>query len=320
MYQSKHLEELKHLERWAVDSRLDQLTFARKKLAYCYFSAAATIFTPELSEARISWARNGLLTTVVDDFFDIGGSKQELENLIALVEKWDANLNVDCCSEKVEIIYSALYSTICEIEDKAFGWQARSVRSHIIEIWLDLMKSMLREAEWVRNKSAPTMEEYMTNGYVSFALGPIVLPALYFIGPKLSEEVVQSNEFHDLFRLMSTCGRLLNDIQTVKREAKEGKLNAVLLRIIPSGGAIIEEEIVKEMRGIIDRTRRELLKMVLEGKDSVVPGACKDVFWKMSKVVHYFYMKDDGFSSHELIEVVNAVIYEPLVFLREERK
>ena len=67
---------------------LYQLHFAWQKLTYCYLSAAATIFPPELSDARISWAKNGVLTTVVDDFFDVGGSKEELENLIALVEKY----------------------------------------------------------------------------------------------------------------------------------------------------------------------------------------------------------------------------------------
>jgi len=70
------------------ENKLDQLQFARQKLTYCYLSAAATIFSSELSDARISWAKNGVLTTVVDDFFDVGGSKEELENLIALVEKY----------------------------------------------------------------------------------------------------------------------------------------------------------------------------------------------------------------------------------------
>jgi hypothetical protein len=82
--------------------------------------------------------------------------------------------------------------------------------------WLNLLKSMLKEAEWLRDKSMPTMDEYMTNGCISFALGPIVLPALYFLGPKLSEEVVQAPEICHLFELMSTCGRLLNDIQSFK--------------------------------------------------------------------------------------------------------
>lgn len=82
--------------------------------------------------------------------------------------------------------------------------------------WLDLLKSMLREAQWTKYKSVPTIDEYMTNGYVSFALGPIVLPALYFVGPKLSDDVVGHPELHHLYRLMSTSGRLLNDIQGFK--------------------------------------------------------------------------------------------------------
>lgn len=74
-------------DRWVKEKRLDKLKFARQKLAYCYFSAAATFSTPLLAEARISWAKNGVLTTVVDDFYDVGGSAEELENLIQLVKK-----------------------------------------------------------------------------------------------------------------------------------------------------------------------------------------------------------------------------------------
>jgi hypothetical protein len=48
----------------------------------------ATLSPSELSDARISWAKNGVLTTVVDDFFDVGGSEEELVNLIQLVEKY----------------------------------------------------------------------------------------------------------------------------------------------------------------------------------------------------------------------------------------
>ncbi|KAH0986232.1 hypothetical protein GBA52_013409, partial [Prunus armeniaca] len=129
--------------------------------------------------------------------------------------RWDVNVNVDCCSEHVEIIFSALKNTINELGVKAFTRQGRSVTSDIIETWLDLLKSGLKEAEWLRNKSVPTMEEYMTNGYISIGIGPIVLPALYFVGHELSEEV--------LYRLMSTCGSLLNDIQGFKRDSAEGK-------------------------------------------------------------------------------------------------
>lgn len=40
----------------------------------------------------------------------------------------------DFCSEKVEIIFSALRSTIIEMGDKAFELQERDVTDHIIQI------------------------------------------------------------------------------------------------------------------------------------------------------------------------------------------
>nr|ASJ80909.1 ent-kaurene synthase [Camellia sinensis] len=311
--QSIHCEELKYLESWVVENRLDKLKFARQKTAYCYFSAAASLFSPELSDARISWAKNGILTTVVDDFFDVGGSIEELENLIQLVEKWDVDVAVDCCSEHVQIIFSALQSTISEIGAKAFTIQGRSVASHIIDIWLSLMNSMLREAKWVSDKSVPTRDAYMTNGFVSFALGPIVLPALYLVGPVLSEEVVCSSEYQNLYKVMSTFGHLLNDIHSFERESKEGKLNVVSLYMVDgSGGTVTAEESIKEIKSIIVSQRRELLRLVLQEKGSLVPRACKDLFWKMLKVLSLFYMKDDGFTSHELINVVKKIIYEPI--------
>lgn len=309
--QAIYQEELKYLERWVKEKRLDKLKFARQKLAYCYFSAAASFSPPQLSEARISWAKNGVLTTVVDDFFDVGGSAEELENFIWLVKRWNVNLSADCCSEQVQIIFSALHSTISEIGDKAVTWQGRNVTGHVAQIWLELLESMLTEAKWTRKKAVPTMDEYMENAYVSFALGPIVLPALYLVGPKLSEEQVESLEYRKLFKLMSTCGRLLNDMQGFKRESREGKLNAVTLQMLDRSSTS-EREATERISSIIISKRRELLKLVLQERDSIVPRACKDLFWKMSTVLHFFYMDDDGFTSDEKTSAVKALLDQPI--------
>lgn len=48
--------------------------------------------------------------------------------------RWDVNLNSECCSEKVRIIFSALKSTISELGEKAYLWQGRDVMDNIIEI------------------------------------------------------------------------------------------------------------------------------------------------------------------------------------------
>nr|CAB3485715.1 unnamed protein product [Digitaria exilis] len=150
--QFTYQEELRHLDSWVKESRLDQLPFARQKLAYFYLSAAGTIFTPELSDARILWAKNGVLTTVVDDFFDVGGSTEELENLVALVEMWDEHHKLDFYSEQVEIVFSAIYTSVNELGAHASLLQDRDVTKHLVEIWVDLLRSMMTEREYEEGK------------------------------------------------------------------------------------------------------------------------------------------------------------------------
>ena len=90
--------------------------------------------------------------------------------------------------------------------------------------WMEVLDTMLKEAEWARGTYVPKMDEYIENGYVSFALGPIVLPTIYLVGPQLSESVVGSDELRNLFKLMSMCGRLLNDIQSYKVQHCTGEV------------------------------------------------------------------------------------------------
>ena len=68
--------------------RLEELQFARVMPLVCYLPPTSTMFRSELSEARDAYGMENILVTVVDDFFDIGASKEEMENLVALIEKY----------------------------------------------------------------------------------------------------------------------------------------------------------------------------------------------------------------------------------------
>lgn len=46
------------------------------------------LYPPELHEARMSWSKHSVLAVMVDDFFDVGGSMEELLNLIQLLNKY----------------------------------------------------------------------------------------------------------------------------------------------------------------------------------------------------------------------------------------
>ncbi|KAI3962955.1 hypothetical protein MKW92_043002 [Papaver armeniacum] len=319
--QSIHCEELQQLERWCIENRLDKLKFSRhvKKLTYIYFSAAATLFSPEVSDARLLWAKNAVLNTVVDDFFEGGGSREELVNLTELFEKWNGISATDFCSENVDIIISTLQNAINDFGEEVFSQQGYRVTSQLVEMWRSIIKANMKEMEWYDNKVVPTFEEYMTNTCVTIALEPIVLPALYLIGPDVPEEALGGMEYLNLAKAMNTCGRLLNDIQTYKGEIENGKLiNAI--SVLMSSGSVTEEEALKKVRAMIQKSRRELLRLVLHSKESVMPRACKELFWRMNKQIHFIDRNDDAFGRYndgvtnlqEMVSVVKAIFEERL--------
>uniref|UniRef100_R7WDL9 Ent-kaur-16-ene synthase, chloroplastic n=1 Tax=Aegilops tauschii TaxID=37682 RepID=R7WDL9_AEGTA len=310
--QSVYRSELQLLECWVKENKLDQLLFARQRTTYCYLAAAATMFPPELSDARISWAKNSILVNIVDDFFDVAGSREELENLVELIEKWDEHYKDEFYSEQVQILFYAIYTSTSQLGTMASVVQNRDVKKHLVETWLQLLRTMMTEADWRMRQYVPTVEEYMKVAVVSFTVVPILLPASYFVRQALLACVVNSQEYNELFRLMGTCCRLLNDIQGFERESSEGKLDSVSLRVLHADGSMSIEAAKDSIKRSIVSCRKDLLRLVLK-QDSVVPRACKELFWNMCKICHLFYSHTDAFTSpSEMVTTVNAVINEPL--------
>ena len=65
----------------------------------------------------------------------------------------------------------------------------------------------MAEAEWTRRRHVPSMEEYMADG-----VPPIALTPFYLVEPELTEEVVRSRKYGEMFWHVATRARLLNDL------------------------------------------------------------------------------------------------------------
>jgi hypothetical protein len=175
--------------------------------------------------------------------------------------------------------------------------------------WVDVVRAMMPEAEWRMSGRVPSVEEYLPIGEVSFAIGPIVPMAAYLVGPELPEDVVGSAEYEEMLSLVNLSGRLLNDLQTYERERKQGKINSVLLLADPSYCGSVEAA-TREVRSVIEASRRKLLRLVLRD-GAAVPRPARQLFWNMSKVLHLFYMDRDGYSS-PLTNAIDEVLIKPL--------
>ena len=78
--------------------------------------------------------------------------------------------------------------------------------------WLDFVKCMLREVEWWKEKSTPSMEEYLTNGCETIGIG-LFATAFYFLGVEFSQDALTSQEYKSLYKHVGIIVRLFNDYQ-----------------------------------------------------------------------------------------------------------
>ncbi|XP_050232952.1 ent-kaur-16-ene synthase, chloroplastic-like [Mercurialis annua] len=312
--QSLYQKEYQDLERWVKICRFEELNFARLMLLNCYYTNSAVLVAPELAHARVSITKNCVLATVVDDFFDIAGSKEELENLVQLVQRWGETSTIGYHSEQVKIIFSALEDMIKELDAIAFKYHGRSVEHHLVKIWYELLKSMMKEATWARENAIPSLDEYMENAYISFALGPICHVTTYFLGITLPEEVMVGPQVYDLFKHVSLVGRLLNDLKSFKREREQGKYNSVSLRVLHSQGSMTEKEAIEGVKRDIEKYRKELLRLSVQKEENSPPKPFRELFWNFSNVLHYFYMDNDGYSNpkNKMATDAKIVLWEPI--------
>ncbi|CAI0557654.1 unnamed protein product [Linum tenue] len=311
--QSLHRKELQHLMQWLKEKKLDDTTLAKVKTRYCHFHGSTTFTEPELSHARILLCKHAVLVCVVDAVFDIDGTHEEQLNIVDLLQRWDVNgPKAEFCSKRVETIYWAIHGAICETVEKAFPTQGRSVMDHVVELWVEIVKGMLQEAEWCRTSTIPTLEEYMATSSITLGVAAFLLPAIYSAGHKLEDDVVRGPQYQRLFLLTTTIGRLLNDVRGFEREAQEGNVNAVSLRIMRRGMDM--EEAVEEVENLITTLTRQMVRLTT-GEDNCgeVPKAVRLMFWRAVKGFFFFYMKEDLYhASTKLVKVVESVMNEPI--------
>ncbi|GLJ12407.1 hypothetical protein SUGI_0190250 [Cryptomeria japonica] len=282
MCQEIQQKEMVELKRWLADVKIGDLNFSRQKLVAVSFTVAVTFFTPEMSAARMAWTRSATLVTTIDDFFDIWGSAEELTCFVKAVQRWDST----------------------EIN----GHSDSLSRCQPSFEWYKALSSMNEEAERRRNGYIPSMEEYMETEEITLSLEPFLLPALYLVGPKLSEEIMHHPEYHQLNQILSKCGRLLNDIQSYKREIDhEGKLNSVTLTL-QRNPTLSAKDVIGNIRKTIKEGTQQLLKKCVQHDD--IPPDCKQLYWDLLRIHQLIYLSSDGFTSDiDMLDYINAVIF-----------
>ncbi|KAJ4703420.1 Terpene synthase [Melia azedarach] len=306
--QSIYQYELEELKRWSKDNGLTDMGFGREKTTYCYFAVSSSISLPHDSYVRLLVAKSGIIITVADDFFDEGGSLNELKSLTGAVKRWD-NKGLNGHSKT---IFDALDNFVREAADKQLQQEGIDITNEFRDIWYETFASWLTEAKWSRSRSIPSMDEYVETGMTSIATHTLVLIASCFLNPSIPNYKLRPAQYETVTKLLMFISRLLNDTQSYQKEIEDGKTNFVLLYLKENPEADIEDS-VAYVRQILATKEKEFLEHALMDGFSDLPKACKQLHLSCMKVFHMFFHSSNRYDSNtEMIEDIQKAIYIPL--------
>nr|A0A075FBG7.1 RecName: Full=9,13-epoxylabda-14-ene synthase, chloroplastic; AltName: Full=Manoyl oxide synthase; AltName: Full=Miltiradiene synthase; Flags: Precursor [Marrubium vulgare]AIE77094.1 9,13-epoxy-labd-14-en synthase [Marrubium vulgare] len=312
--QAQQQEELHQLQRWYADCRLDTLNYGRDVVRIANFLTSAIFGEPEFSDARLAFAKHIILVTRIDDFFDHGGSREESYKILDLVQEWKEKPAEEYGSKEVEILFTAVYNTVNDLAEKAHIEQGRCVKPLLIKLWVEILTSFKKELDSWTEETALTLDEYLSSSWVSIGCRICILNSLQYLGIKLSEEMLSSQECTDLCRHVSSVDRLLNDVQTFKKERLENTINSVGLQLAAHKGerAMTEEDAMSKIKEMADYHRRKLMQIVYK-EGTVFPRECKDVFLRVCRIGYYLYSSGDEFTSpQQMKEDMKSLVYQPV--------
>nr|GMC78824.1 (E,E)-geranyllinalool synthase [Ipomoea batatas] len=309
--QSTYRNELEELKRWSKEKGLVDIGFGREKTMYTYFAVATSTSLPHDSIIRLIVAKAAIVITVADDFFDMDGSLPDLQLLNDAVQRWDGE-NLRGPSK---VIFDALEDLVTEIATRYYIQHGSKITAELRDIWRETFGSWMRESTWSQTGHRPTMEQYLETGMVSIAADTVLLPAACFLTPRLPTQKMKPAFYEDATKLLMTCTRLLNDIQSYQKEKEVGKMNYVLLHLNEHPEGHIEDSIayVKDM---VDKMRKQFLEQVLmttdDHDDNYMPKSCNLFHLSCFKVFQMFFNSYNLFDSKaDLRQEIMKAFYIP---------
>lgn len=231
--------------------------------------------------------------------------------------RWDINA-MDPLPEYMKLCFLALYNSTNEMAYDALKEHGLHIISYLRKAWSDLCKSYLLEAKWYYSGYKPTLQEYISNAWISIS-GPVLLVHSYFfVANPITEEALQSLErYHNIIHWSSMILRLSDDLGTSLDELKRGDVPKSIQCYMYETGAS-EEDARKHISYLIGETWKKLNED--RAVESPFPETFIGIATNLARMVQCMYQHGDGHGIEygETKDRVLSLLVEPVPSLSSE--
>ncbi|XP_006839031.2 bifunctional isopimaradiene synthase, chloroplastic, partial [Amborella trichopoda] len=276
--QKLYLHEIEEVNRWWTGWGLDKYEFARQPIVKSHFPIVTCFFEPKFSDSRVDLTKCGCLVSLQDDFFDNPTTElKDLEKYYEAVKRWDVSL-VEGLPHHMALTFRCLHTTVNDM-------------------FIEVIRSVLKEAEWKHSRYIPTFDEYIKVGVNTVCAAACTMSSTFLLGEQVSEEDLKRiGPGSRLLHLVSIIARLSNDIVTFERELGEGQMASGVGCYMKEHPGCSKEQAIVHLRHLIASSNRELEWELFKCR-GIVPDLCSQGVVDFARQMSLLYKRADGYAN-----------------------
>ncbi|KAL0399293.1 UNVERIFIED_CONTAM: Germacrene-D synthase [Sesamum radiatum] len=306
--QKLHQKELSEITRWwrALDFA-NKLSFARDRVAECYFWIVEVYFEPRYHRARIMLTKILNMTSILDDIYDVYGTLEDLQVFTDIVQRWDASA-LEQVPPYLRICYGALSDVYIEMKNELEKIGESYRVQYAKEEMKKLLRAYLEETKWSYSKDTPTMEEYMKVANVTATYMMLSTASLVGMGNLVTKKDFEwvTSEPLAVMASSAVC-RLTNDVVGYGFEQKRAAVHCYMNQY-----GVSKEEAIVEIRKLTKKAWKDMNQESLQPTPVSVPVLTRVV--NLARIIHLFYDYADEYSNSKMNikDIIYNVLVEPV--------
>ncbi|CAM8994967.1 unnamed protein product [Rhodiola kirilowii] len=312
MVQAIYLEELRDLSRWWTNLGFEKdLSFARDALVVSYLWGIIGSPDPQYGIWRRAVGSIIALISSVDDVYDLYGTLEEVELFTDTIHRWDVE-SMNQLPHYMKKCYFACYNRVNELAYEVLKLKGVDVTPYLKKSWEIQSSVYLKEARWFHSGYKPTLDEYMSNAWIS-----VSIPLCYLHGhifdstPSVRNQEMYLETYPKIMKWACIIIRLADDLGTSPDEMERGDTPKAIQCYMNDTGAS-EQAARKHVEGLMREAWKKFNNCVMKEK-TLSPEGVKTLV-NMVRAGHCFYQHGDGHGVQDSVtkHLMSQVLFDTI--------
>ncbi|KAK4857921.1 hypothetical protein QYF36_008232 [Acer negundo] len=235
-----------------------------------------------------------------------------LQNDLREISRWDSKGIDEHLPNCMKLCFQALYDTTNQIAYEIQNEKGWNQVLPDLKKWGDFCKALFVEAKWYNMGYTPTLQEYMSNAWISSSGTVLAVHSFFSIMNEPTEEMAHFlDKNQDLVYNSSIIIRLCNDLATSAAELERGDVASSILCYMREAN-------------VSDDVARNHIKAMISETWSKINGQCfsrspllqsfVNITTNFARVAHSLYQYGDGFGvqDQDIKKTILSLLVEPM--------